>query len=162
MTMSKFRLVVSSIILSSASALAVAQTADEHNAHHPEPATTGETSTTAQTPVDPALLEKQMNDHMQTMHAFHEKLQKTSPDERQALMSEHHELMQEGMKMMGMASGGMQSMGMMGGMHSQAAKNHSTEASTAHHTMMLKRMDMMQSMMQMMMDRMPAPNSPNK
>lgn len=162
MTMSKIRLVVSSIILSSASALAVAQTADEHNAHHPESATTGETSTIAQTPVDPALLEKQMNDQMQTMHAFHEKLQKASPDERQALMSEHHELMQEGMKMMGMASGGMQGMGMMGGMHSQTAKNHSTESSAAHHTMMLKRMDMMQSMMQMMIDRMPAPNSPNK
>src|SRR3546814_17637844 len=107
MTMSKIRLVVSSIILSSASALAVAQTADEHNAHHPESATTGETSTTAQTNVDPALLEKQMDAHMQTMHAFHEKLQKDNTDERQALMSEHHALMRERMKMMGMAYTGM-------------------------------------------------------
>lgn len=156
--MSKFRLVVSSIILSSASALAAAQTADEHNAHHPNMNATGETSALAQTPADPALLEKKMDAHMQTMHAFHEKLQKTSPKERQALMSEHHELMQEGMKMMGMASERMQGMGMMGNMHSQTTKDQSA----AHHTMMLKRMDMMQSMMQMMMDRMPAPNSPSQ
>lgn len=160
--MNNIRLVVSSIILSSASVLAVAQTADEHNAHHPELSATGETFASAQTPVDPALLAKQMDAHMQTMHAFHEKLQKVSPDERQALMSDHHELMQESMKMMRMASVGMQGMGMMGGMHGQAAKNHSTESSAAHHTMMLKRMDMMQSMMQMMMDRMPAPNSPSQ
>jgi len=160
--MNNIRLVVSSIILSSASVLAVAQTADEHNAHHPELSATGETFASAQTPVDPALLAKQMDAHMQTMHAFHEKLQKVSPDERQALMSDHHELMQESMKMMRMASERMQGMGMMGGMHGQAAKNHSTESSAAHHTMMLKRMDMMQSMMQMMMDRMPAPNSPSQ
>src|SRR5690625_1087124 len=98
--MNNIRLVVSSIILSSASVLAVAQTADEHNAHHPELSATGETFASAQTPADPALLEKKMDAHMQTMHAFHEKLQKASPEERQALMSEHHELMQEGMKMM--------------------------------------------------------------
>ena len=160
--MSKFRLVVSSIILSSASALAAAQTADEHNAHHPNMNATGETSALAQTPADPALLEKKMDAHMQTMHAFHEKLQKASPDERRALMSEHHELMQEGMKMMGMASAGMQGMEMMGSMHSQTTKDQSDAPSAAHHTMMLKRMDMMQSMMQMMMDRMPAPTSPKQ
>ncbi|PLC48113.1 hypothetical protein CR159_19875 [Pollutimonas subterranea] len=154
------RLVVSSIILSSASALALAQTADEHNVHHPELAATGGTSASGQTDVDPALLEKQMDTHMQTMHAFHEKLQKASPDERQALMSEHHKLMQEGMKMMGMASAGMQGMGMKDGMSPQTAEKTSTKSSAAHHTMMLKRMDMMQSMMQMMMDRMPAPTTP--
>src|SRR5690625_5746103 len=139
MTMSKFRLVVSSIILSSASALAVAQTADEHNAHHPNMNATGETSALAQAAVDPALLEKKMDTHMQTMHAFHEKLQKASPQERQAMMSEHHELMQEGMKMMGMASAGMQGMGMMGNMHSQTTEDQSDAPSAAHHTMMLKR-----------------------
>lgn len=160
--MNNIRLVVSSIILSSASVLAVAQTADEHNAHHPELSATGETFASAQTPADPALLEKKMDAHMQTMHAFHEKLQKASPEERQALMSEHHELMQEGMKMMGMASAGMQGMEMMGSMHSQTTKDQSDAPSAAHHTMMLKRMDMMQSMMQMMMDRMPAPNSPSQ
>ena len=173
--MNNIRLVVSSIILSSASVLAAAQTADEHNAHHPNMNATGETSALAQTPADPALLEKKMDAHMQTMHAFHEKLQKASPEERQALMSEHHELMQEGMKMMGMASERMQGMGMMGmasermqgmgmmgNMHSQTTKDQSDAPSAAHHTMMLKRMDMMQSMMQMMMDRMPAPNSPSQ
>lgn len=158
--MRKVCLIVSSIILSSASALAVAQTTDEHNVHHPEVTATGKTSASAQANVDPALLEKQMDTHMQTMHAFHEKLQKASPDERQALMPEHQKLMQEGMKMMGMASAEMQGMGMKGGMHPQTAGNTSTEASAADHTMMLKRMDMMQSMMQMMMDRMPAPTTP--
>lgn len=126
--MNKILLAVSSIILSSASVLAVAQTADEHNEHHPALTVTGEASMSPQTQGDPVLLEKQMGAHMQTMHAFHEKLQKANPEERQALMSEHHALMQEGMKMMGMASSEMQSMGMMGGMHSQAVKNHSTEA----------------------------------
>src|SRR5690625_3415117 len=98
--MNNIRLVVSSIILRSASVLAVAQTADEHNTQHPELIATGETIASEQTPADPALLEKKRDAHKQTMHAFHEKLQKASPEERQALMFEHHELMQEGMKMM--------------------------------------------------------------
>lgn len=158
--MKKVRLVVSSIILGSASALAAAQTTAEHNVHHPEVTATGGPSASAQTDVNPALLEKQMDTHMQTMHAFHEKFQKASPAERQALMSEHHELMQKGMKMMGMASARMQGMGMKDSMSPQTAGNTSTESSAADHTMMLKRMDMMQSMMQMMMDRMPAPTTP--
>src|SRR5690625_1197371 len=151
--MSKFRLVVSSIILSSASVIALAQTADEHNAHHPELNATSETSVSAQTPVDPGVLEKQMDMHMQKMQAFHEKLQKASPDERRALMSEHHELMQEGMKMMGMASAGMQGMEMMGSMHSQTNEDQSDAPSAAHHTMILKRMDKMHSILLINMGR---------
>ncbi len=154
--MKKIRLVVSSIILSSASALSWAQAADEHNAHHPDATTTGEMSISSQSnPADNALLATKMDTHMKAMHDLHEKLQKASPDERQALMPEHQALMQEGMKMMGMASAGMQGMGMMNNMQPQASKDPSAAPTEGHHTMMLKRMDMMQSMMQMMMDRMP-------
>src|SRR5690625_7603342 len=102
--MNNIRLVVSSIILSSASVLAVAQTADEQNAHHPELSATGEAFASAQTPVDPALLAKQMDADMRTMHAFEEKPQRGSPDERQALCSDQHELLQESMRVMRMAS----------------------------------------------------------
>src|SRR5690625_3877877 len=157
MTMSKFRLVVSSIILSSASALAVAHTADAHNPHHPNM-----NAARAQAYGASAWRQSTLATHTQPLTAVHEKLQKARPQERQAMMSEHHELMQEGMKMMGMASAGMQGMGMMGNMHSQTTEDQSDAPSAAHHTMMLKRMDMMQSMMQMMMDRMPAPHSPNQ
>jgi hypothetical protein len=62
-----------------------------------------------------------------------------------ALMAEHMKLMHDGMGMMG-GMRGMGGMGMMGGDPAQRQQ------------MMDKRIDMMQSMMQMMMDRMePAP-----
>ncbi|MDR4126715.1 MULTISPECIES: hypothetical protein [Alcaligenaceae] len=155
--MRKIRLIASTIILSSASALSFAQTTDEHNAHHPGGTGNNETSISDKSlAADPALLKQKMDTHMKAMNTFHENLQKATPDERRALMSEHHDLMQEGMKLMGMASAGMQGMGMMGSMHSQTGKDPSAAPPGAHHEMMLKRMDMMQGMMQMMMDRMPA------
>ena len=77
------------------------------------------------------------------MQAMHEKMMAAkTPEERNALMAEHMKSMQDGMKMMeGMASPGMKGMsGEMG----------------AHHAMMEKRMAMMQTMMKMMLDRLPA------
>jgi len=79
------------------------------------------------------------------MQAMHEKMMAAkTPEARNALMAEHMKSMQDGMKMMeGMASAGMKGMsGMSGEMG-------------AHHAMMEKRMVMMQTMMKMMMDRMP-------
>ena len=83
------------------------------------------------------------------MQAMHEKMMSAkTPDERNALMSEHMKSMQDGMKMMeGMAKPGMAGMQGMGGM---------SAGMSAHHAMMEKRMTMMQTMMKMMMDRMPA------
>ena len=83
---------------------------------------------------------------MQTMH---EKMMAAkTPEERNSMMAEHMKSMQDGMKMMeGVAKPGMAGMHGMGGM---------TPEMNAHHAMMEKRMAMMQTMMKMMMDRMPA------
>ncbi|MDO8733521.1 MAG: hypothetical protein Q7L55_13285 [Actinomycetota bacterium] len=82
-----------------------------------------------------------MDAQMKTMQGMHDKMMAAkTPEERNKLMAEHMKAMQDGMAMMdGMK--GMQ--GMTGNMG-------------AHHQMMVKRMEMMQTMMKMMMDRMPA------
>ena len=86
------------------------------------------------------------------MQAMHEKMMSAkTPEERNALMAEHMKSMQDGMKMMeGMAKPGMAGMAGMQGMGGMSADMR------AHHAMMEKRMTMMQTMMKMMMDRMPA------
>ncbi len=96
-----------------------------------------------------------MDEHMKTMRTMHDRMVRAkTPEERNALMAEHHKLMQEGMGMMGgMGPGGMG--GMMGNMQGPGGDP------AAHQQMMEKRMEMMQSMMQMMMDRLPpAPAKP--
>ena len=88
-----------------------------------------------------------MDMQMKTMQAMHEKMMDAkTPEARNALMAEHMKSMQDGMKMMeGMAKPGMAGMQGMSGMSAEMS---------AHHTMMEKRMAMMQTMMKMMMDRM--------
>lgn len=77
----------------------------------------------------------QMDGRMKRMHDMHAKMQAAkTPEERAALMEEHKKAMQDGMAGMGPMKGGM---GMAGG----------------HHEMMMRRMDRMEMMMQMMMDR---------
>ena len=90
-----------------------------------------------------------MDMQMKTMQAMHEKMMDAkTPEARNALMAEHMKSMQDGMKMMeGMAKPGMAGMQGMSGMSAEMS---------AHHTTMEKRMAMMQTMMKMMMDRMPA------
>ena len=92
-----------------------------------------------------------MDTQIKSMQAMHDKMMSAkTPEERSKLMSEHMKSMQDGMKMMeGMASPGMSGMqGMQGmqGMHGGMG---------AHHAMMEKRMAMMQTIMKMMMDRIP-------
>ena len=96
-----------------------------------------------------------MDTQTKAMQAMHEKMMAAkTPEERNALMAEHMKSMQDGMKMMeGMASPGMKGMSGMSGM--SGISGMSGEMS-AHHAMMEKRMAMMQTMMKMMMDRMPA------
>ncbi|TAJ19863.1 MAG: hypothetical protein EPO47_02545 [Rugosibacter sp.] len=89
-----------------------------------------------------------MDAQMKAMKEMHEKMMAAkTPEERNALMTEHMKTMQDGMAMMnGMSTGGMKcdmKSSMKGGM-------------AEHHQMMEQRMEMMQSMMQMMMDRLPA------
>jgi len=89
-----------------------------------------------------------MNMQTKTMQAMHEKMVSAkTPEERSKLMAEHMKSMQDGMKMMeGMASPGMIGMAGMKGM---------SDGMGAHHAMMEKRMAMMQTIMKMMMDRLP-------
>lgn len=109
-----------------------------------------------------------MDAHMKAMQAMHEKLASAkTPEQRQALMAEHMKLMQDGMIMMKSMSSDMKVMqGKMDGMANmmkpqQPAKPMAMAGMEMmggdmmqHHQMMIKRMEMMESMMQMMMDRM--------
>ena len=116
-----------------------------------------------------------MDAQMKKMREMHEKMMAAkTPEERSKLMAEHMKTMQDGMQMMGsmsgMHGGGMGAMGgaaaadakPMPGMPGMAAKPATPGMAgmagnmPAHHQMMEKRMAMMESMMQMMMDRMPA------
>ena len=87
-----------------------------------------------------------MDAQMKIMRDMHQKMVSAkTPEERSKLMAEHMKSMQGGMDMMGGMPGA--GMGDMKGM---------TGDMGAHHQMTAKRMEMMQTMMQMMMDRMPA------
>ncbi len=93
----------------------------------------------------------QMDEHMKTMQALHEKMMTaTTPEERQKVMDEQRKEMQAGMAMMTpmMQGGGMMG-GTGGGMMGQ--KGNAADPN-AQMQMMQKRMDMMQMMMQTMMD----------
>lgn len=98
-----------------------------------------------------------MDRHMQAMHAMHEKMARAgTPQERQALMAEHMRLMHEGMAMMGGMGMGMG----MRGMAPAGAASAPMDMATRQQ-LMEKRMEMMHSMVQMMMDRMgPPPAQP--
>ena len=103
---------------------------------------------------------------MTAMMDIHTRLMNAkTPEERNALMAEQMNVMQDGMAMMnnrskdakGMMSGMMSGM-MMGnqGKDGNAMMSAIQGGMMQHHQMMDKRMDMMQMMMQMMMDRLPA------
>ena len=114
---------------------------DQHQGHHP--AGSASAPAVKAMPDKPSLQIALMDTQMKAMGAVHDKMMAAkTPEERNALMAEHMQAMQDGMTMMnGMAARGM------GGMKGDMA---------AHHQMMDKRMDMMQSMMEMMVDRLPA------
>lgn len=136
-----------------ASLAASAQSADEHKGHHP--AGTPDAPAMAQKPkaggMDAGSMGMMQEQHMKAMQAMHEKMVAAkTPEERQALMTEHMKLMQDGMAMMKQMSGGKPGMGGM------AADKTKGAGQMDRQKMMEKRMDMMESMMQMMMDRMPA------
>lgn len=130
-------------ILAATTALGLAgcaQTPPGHAAHHPGASATAPAQ---------AMPMARMDEHMKAMRTMHDRMARAkTPEERNALMAEHHKLMQDGMGMMGgMGPGGMG--GMMGNMQGPGGDP------AARQQMMEKRMEMMQSMMQMMMDRLP-------
>lgn len=100
----------------------------------------------ASTPASPEPMAK-MDAQMKTMQAMHQKIMNAkTPEEKKALMAEHMKSMQEGMAMMrGMDGAGMGAMKGMPGIMGNMGE---------HHQMMEKRMEMMTTMMQMMMDQM--------
>ena len=118
--------------------------ADEHAVHQAAAAPSGGPSA--------------MHDHMKAMQAMRDKMMNAkTPSERQALMDEHMKSMHDGMATMK----GMKDMKGMGGMHGKAGmpgmsgmKDMPMDMSK-HHQMMEMRLDMMQTMMEMMMQRMP-------
>lgn len=93
----------------------------------------------------------QMEEHMKTMQALHNRLMSaTNPEERQKVMDEQRKAMQGSMAMMNqMMQGGAMTGGM--GPGTMGQKGKPADAS-AQMQMMKKRMDMMQMMMQTMMD----------
>jgi hypothetical protein len=112
----------------------LAQSDKEHAAHHPEGASAPAASPA---PGAGAATPAQMDMQMKSMQLMHEKMMAAkTPEERQALMSEHMKSMHGGMAMMGQ----------MKPPSDKGAKSMTPE-------MMSKRMDMMEMMMQMMMDR---------
>ncbi|AVO41717.1 hypothetical protein [Simplicispira suum] len=137
---------------------------EQHDSHHP--ASAASEQVTQASPSTPGI-GKGMGgmapmqggaDQMKAMQQMHEQMMVAkTPDERNALMAEHMKLMQSGMNMMG----SMGSMGSMGGMGSMGSMGAGATAGNpadmaARRGILEQRMDMMQSMMQMMMDRMPS------
>ncbi|MGK2899587.1 MAG: hypothetical protein ACSLE9_13030 [Burkholderiaceae bacterium] len=114
-----------------------AKDADEHAAHHPPPAAGR---------VDAPKFDQQMK----ALQEMHQKRQSArTPEERAALMLEHMKTMRDGMAMMGQMRGGGMGMGM------GAGKGPMGGGMPLDHETMQQRMDMMEAMMQMMLDREP-------
>lgn len=142
--MTNLRHTVLSVAIATASLGAFAQTAAEHTQHHPSEPTNKATKAVA--PKAPAKAAESMA--------------AKTPEERKALMGDHMKAVQDGMSMMGKmgsmgAMSGMGDMKGMGGMGADAKKGGMSMDMMAHHDMMEKRMEMMTTMMQMMMDRLP-------
>jgi hypothetical protein len=100
----------------------------------------------------------QMDGHMKRMQALHEQMASaTTPEDRQRLMDEQRREMQQGMAMMqAMPHGG----SMMGGAGKGTMGHEGKPVDPkTQMQMMEKRMDMMQTMMQVMMDQLDASGS---
>lgn len=117
---------------SAATSNSATPSAEEHTAHHPAGATL------------PAPSPTEVDGQMKRMREMHQKMAEAkTPEGRAALMKDHMMTMQESMAMMGKMHDGMAMDG------KAAAKGHMS----MDHDAMKRRMDMMEMMMQMMMDR---------
>ena len=106
--------------------------AAEHATHHPEARESAPLAA--------------MEPRMKAMREMHERMMNAkTPEERNAMMADHMQAMQDGMRMM-KGMGGMGAMPDPKGMPGDMARRQQ---------MLEQRMDMMQMMMEMMMDRMP-------
>ncbi|MEO8315735.1 MAG: hypothetical protein ABI859_10100 [Pseudomonadota bacterium] len=137
-----FLIATAALALATVGQAATPATPDEHAAHHPAGAV-------AAPKVDTAKVDQQMK----MMQGMHEKMMTAkTPEERAALMQAHMKAMQDGMAMMGQMrasmGAGMPMGDKMGGMEKSSDKGMAMD-----HDLMHRRMDMMEAMMQMMMDR---------
>ena len=120
---------------------------DQHKGHHPAGSASAPASKSTSGKTTPEMA--QMDNQMKAMREMHDKVMAAkTPAERDALMAEHMKTMKEGMGMM-------KGMGGMGGMAGTQAKGTPADM-TQRQRMMEQRLDMMQSMMEMMVDRLPA------
>jgi hypothetical protein len=144
----RFIVLIAACAVLSTAAFAQSSEAD-HTTHHPSAATTKARKPAAK-PATPT--PSQMNMQMKAMEEMHAKmLAAKTPEERQALMADHMKVMRDGMAMMGQMRTGKPGSGMGGmGMEGMGAMH-------GDHEMMSSRMDMMEHMMQMMVDRESAP-----
>ena len=124
---------------------------DPHKAHHPAGSAPAAKPTPGKTTPEMA----QMANQMKAMQEMHDKMMAAkTPAERNTLMADHMKTMQEGMGMM-------KGMGGMGGMGGMAGPKSPPTSMTERQAMMEQRIDMMQTMMEMMVDRLPqAPAKP--
>jgi len=98
-----------------------------------------------------------MEPRMKAMKDMHQKMMAAkTPAERQALMADHMKAMQDGMAMMKEMHGGMQGMQGMSGMAGMDHSKGMPAGMAQRHQMMTEHMAMMQMMMDMMTQRMPA------
>ena len=128
---------------------------DDHKAHHSDEATSSKAAKTdgkamlvnkpmAHKSAEQESMEK-MDIEMKAMQEMHEKIMNAkNPEERKALMAEHVKTMQSGIMMMSDTS-------KMCSMEKSDAMLHSEMIT--EHKMMEKRMQMMEAMMQMIVDR---------
>lgn len=139
----RFPLVLA-IAMASTAPLALAA-GDEHHAARPAASSASTAAPQALTSQARAAAMERMQGHMQAMHAMHDKMMAAkTPEERDALMAEHARVMQDGMTMM----------------KEMAADNRRfLRGNPTAIQLMDKRMEMMQGMMEMMMDRLPPPSS---
>lgn len=157
-----------------AAALAFGSPAFAEDAHHPETAASAAKTVPAKPAVkNPAPTVQKMQDNVKKMQPQLDRIAKAKTDEeRQKAMAEHMTTMQENMMMargmqadtmgcpmmddMGKGMMGKEMMGKGGGMGMMMG-GAKAEGAPDHMQQMEKRMDMMQDMMKMIMDRMPAP-----
>jgi hypothetical protein len=128
-----------------AASIALAMPVYADDAHHPEPGK----AQTAQAQPDGKTVQK-MQDNLGRMRTQLERLAKAkTDDERQKIMGEHMQTMQENMGMArGMQSGMMGCSMMQGGMGMMGEGMAGGDMMSKRMEMMEKRMDMMQMMMQ--------------
>lgn len=147
---------VSALIWSPIAFSAGPQPAAAHDHTHAQAVTTAPQKNAAPkspAPKDGAQRNADMDAQIAHMRALHERLSRAkTPEERQALMAEQAKVMQESMALMHSTMPMMQGRG---AMHGKMPMNQSDMAEHMRmcHDMMGQRMEMMQEMMQMMMDR---------